>query len=168
MLYYANARSAFLTDAWLWWVLPPGICIAGVVLGFALIGYALEERARPRLRTVGGGRAVLPSVEHTRSRSRRRPGRSSGPPSCRQPDRRVRHRERTLRVVDGVSLSIRRGEALGIVGESGSGKTTLVTTVLGLLRTPARITSGSVRLAGKDLATLRPPISGTSVARRWR
>ena len=74
MLYYANARSAFLTDAWLWWVLPPGICIAAVVLGFALIGYALEERSRPRLRAAGGGRIILPAVEATRlSRSRPRP-----------------------------------------------------------------------------------------------
>jgi len=57
MLHYAHARSAFLTDAWLWWVLPPGLCIATVVLGLALIGYALEERARPRLRTFGTGMA---------------------------------------------------------------------------------------------------------------
>lgn len=58
MLYYANARSAFLTDAWLWWVLPPGLCIAAVVLGFALVGHALEERARPRLRTIGSSAVV--------------------------------------------------------------------------------------------------------------
>lgn len=50
MLFYANARSAFLTDAWLWWVLPPGLCIAAVVVSFAFLGYALEERADPRLR----------------------------------------------------------------------------------------------------------------------
>ena len=51
MLFYANARSAFLTDAWLWWVVPPGLCIAAVVVSFAFIGYGLEERADPRLRT---------------------------------------------------------------------------------------------------------------------
>lgn len=50
MLFYANSRSAFLTDAWLWWVLPPGLCIAAVVVSFAFLGYALEERADPRLR----------------------------------------------------------------------------------------------------------------------
>ncbi len=50
MLFYANSRSAFLTDAWLWWVLPPGLCIAAVVVGFAFLGYGLEERADPRLR----------------------------------------------------------------------------------------------------------------------
>ncbi len=46
----AHSRSAFLTDAWLWWVLPPGAAIAVTVLAFALLGYAFEERARPALR----------------------------------------------------------------------------------------------------------------------
>lgn len=50
ILYYANARGAYLTNAWLWWVVPPGLCIAGAVLGFALTGLALEEAADPRLR----------------------------------------------------------------------------------------------------------------------
>ncbi|MEJ7809968.1 MAG: ABC transporter permease [Gemmatimonadaceae bacterium] len=48
MLFYANARSAFLTDAWVWWVLPPGLCIGLTVLAFALIGFAAEERAWPQ------------------------------------------------------------------------------------------------------------------------
>lgn len=51
ILFYANARSAFLADAWLWWVLPPGLCIAAVVVSFAFLGYALEERIDPRLRS---------------------------------------------------------------------------------------------------------------------
>lgn len=50
ILYYANVRGAFLTGAWIWWVLPPGLCITAVVLGFAFTGYALEEAANPRLR----------------------------------------------------------------------------------------------------------------------
>ncbi len=51
ILFYAKARSAFLADAWLWWVLPPGLCIAAVVVSFAFLGYALEERVDPRLRS---------------------------------------------------------------------------------------------------------------------
>ena len=158
MLYYANSRSAFLTDAWLWWVLPPGICIAAAVLGFALIGYALEERARPRLRTVGRGQAILPSVEHNRfpDPARAPVDLSDRPLVVDNLTIEYAAPGATLRVVNGVSFSIRRGEALGIVGESGSGKTTLVTTVLGLLRPPARITNGRVVLAGEDLATRRP------------
>jgi peptide/nickel transport system permease protein len=49
-LYYASARGAFLTRAWLWWVLPTGLAISLVVVAFAFVGYALEERADPRLR----------------------------------------------------------------------------------------------------------------------
>ncbi|MCX8103392.1 MAG: ABC transporter permease [Candidatus Bipolaricaulota bacterium] len=50
VLYYAQARGAFLTGAWVWWVLPPGALITLSVLGFALVGYALERRSNPRLR----------------------------------------------------------------------------------------------------------------------
>lgn len=50
MLHYAQARAALLTGAWLYWVIPPGLCIAAVVLGFALVGLALEQVTDPRLR----------------------------------------------------------------------------------------------------------------------
>lgn len=49
-LYYAQVRSAFLSGAWKWWVLPPGLLITTAVLGFAFTGYALEEVLHPRLR----------------------------------------------------------------------------------------------------------------------
>ena len=54
------------------------------------------------------------------------------------------------RAVDGVTLEIAPGEALGIVGESGSGKSVTWLAALGLLPTKARVT-GSVRLDGKEL-----------------
>ncbi|WP_404321525.1 ABC transporter permease [Cytobacillus firmus] len=50
ILYYAQARGAFLTDAWIWWVLPPGVLITTLVIGFAFTGYSLEEVLNPRLR----------------------------------------------------------------------------------------------------------------------
>ncbi|QOR64586.1 ABC transporter permease [Cytobacillus suaedae] len=50
ILYYAQARGAFLTDAWVWWVLPPGLLITTLVIGFAFTGYSLEEILNPRLR----------------------------------------------------------------------------------------------------------------------
>jgi peptide/nickel transport system permease protein len=50
MLYWAQVRGAFLTPAWLWWVLPPGLLIAAASLGFALVGFSLEQRINPRLR----------------------------------------------------------------------------------------------------------------------
>jgi len=50
ILYYAQARGAFLTDAWVWWILPPGLLITTLVIGFAFTGYSLEEVMNPRLR----------------------------------------------------------------------------------------------------------------------
>ncbi|SIS92604.1 peptide/nickel transport system ATP-binding protein/oligopeptide transport system ATP-binding protein [Gemmobacter megaterium] len=57
-------------------------------------------------------------------------------------------------VVDGVSLSLAAGETLGIVGESGCGKSILSLSILGLLPSGARITSGSIRLEGRDLTRM--------------
>ncbi|MCQ3804748.1 MAG: ABC transporter permease [Acidimicrobiia bacterium] len=48
-LYWAQTRGAFLTPAWKWWVLPPGLLIMLASLGFALIAFSLEERINPRL-----------------------------------------------------------------------------------------------------------------------
>ncbi|ACB76003.1 ABC transporter ATP-binding protein [Opitutus terrae] len=53
----------------------------------------------------------------------------------------------TVKAVDGVSLSIARGEVLGLVGESGCGKSTLARTILQLVPT----TSGTVVLEGRNL-----------------
>jgi ABC-type dipeptide/oligopeptide/nickel transport system permease subunit len=53
MLYWAFQTGAFSYGAW-WWIVPPGVCIALSVFGFALLGYAIEEYANPRLRTSGG------------------------------------------------------------------------------------------------------------------
>ncbi len=55
----------------------------------------------------------------------------------------------TLRAVDGVSLTIHRGETVGLVGESGSGKSSLLRAILGLQRTRA----GEVRLLGEVFST---------------
>ncbi|UVE48597.1 ABC transporter ATP-binding protein [Pseudomonas chlororaphis] len=57
---------------------------------------------------------------------------------------------RLRRVVDGVSLQLRRGQTLGIVGESGSGKTTLTRMILGL-ETPD---SGDIQLLGEPWLSL--------------
>lgn len=60
-------------------------------------------------------------------------------------------------VLNGVSVSVRAGECLGIVGAQGSGKTTFSNAVLGLVP----VTSGSIRFRGEDIV-------GASHGRRRR
>lgn len=50
ILFYAQARGAFLNGSWPWWVVPPGLLISLTVLGFVLLGRSLEEVLIPRLR----------------------------------------------------------------------------------------------------------------------
>jgi oligopeptide/dipeptide ABC transporter ATP-binding protein len=70
-----------------------------------------------------------------------------------------RRERKRVRALDGVSVSVREQETLGVVGESGCGKTTLGRTILGLI--PA--TSGQVLFEGQDLVPL-----GAQVMRRYR
>ncbi|MFO1035100.1 MAG: ABC transporter ATP-binding protein [Hyphomicrobiales bacterium] len=56
-----------------------------------------------------------------------------------------------IKAVDGVSLTLKRGQTIGIVGESGSGKSTLARALLRLL--PSQ---GAIRFDGKDIAALGP------------
>jgi ABC-type oligopeptide transport system ATPase subunit len=55
-----------------------------------------------------------------------------------------------VRAVDGVSLSIEKGEIMGLVGESGCGKSTLSRTIMQLVRA----TSGEIWLEGENLCAL--------------
>jgi len=60
-----------------------------------------------------------------------------------------------VRAVDGVDLTIGRGETLGVVGESGCGKTVTAMTVLKLIAMPpGKIVEGRILWKGRDLVPL--------------
>ena len=60
-------------------------------------------------------------------------------------------RDGVAKAVDGVSLSLDRGEILGLVGESGSGKSVTGFSILGLVDPPGRVVGGRIVFDGSDL-----------------
>ena len=74
----------------------------------------------------------------------------------------------TIRAVDDASFDVARGQRIGIVGESGSGKSTLGLAIMGLIRSPGRVSGGTIELQGRDLVGLDEralsAIRGKSVA----
>ena len=69
------------------------------------------------------------------------------------------YRRGSVRVLESVSLQLRRGETLGIVGESGCGKSTLARAIARFVPT----SGGAVRFDGHDVLSLRGP-----ALRSWR
>ena len=73
-----------------------------------------------------------------------------------------------LRAVDGVSMTLDKGEVLGIVGESGSGKSVGMLALMGLVPHPGRVEADRLRFEGKDLQRLsqreRRALTGKDVA----
>jgi peptide/nickel transport system permease protein len=142
--------------------------LAVVITGVALTLFAnalrdeLEQSGRPRRR-----RAAVVTMAATAAGPVRRdsdtivheePGSTApAPPLLRieglavgypQPDGSV------TRVVDNVSLDVRRGEVHGLIGESGSGKTQTAWSILRLLPAGGEILAGSIGLDGEDLSTV--------------
>jgi peptide/nickel transport system ATP-binding protein len=62
-----------------------------------------------------------------------------------------RTRHGTVRALEDVSLSVERGEIVGVVGESGSGKSVLAYAVMGLQDAAARVQGGRIMFGGMDM-----------------
>jgi ABC-type glutathione transport system ATPase component/ABC-type dipeptide/oligopeptide/nickel transport system permease subunit len=135
-LYYANARAAFLGESWLWWVLPPGLGIALLVTGFALLGVGRPRGAALRAAMIPRGAAPDPHPSQLLEAGDLHVSQAGVP------------------ILRGLDLQLAPGEVVGLAGLSGAGKTTLVQTILGLLPR-AEISRGGVWLAGHEL--LRMP-----------
>ena len=145
-LYFANNGSAILTDAWLWWIVPPGVALTVLIVGLAFVGFAFEEGADPQL-----------SGHGWRPPSRRRlaqevPARC--PPQVRLDVRAMSVDFDGVAVVREADVRVGRGRVLGLVGESGSGKSTLGLSVPGLVAPPGRIHAEAVMLGDVDLRRL--------------
>ena len=63
-------------------------------------------------------------------------------------------RKSVLRAVDNFSLSLEKGDILGIVGESGAGKSTVGNALIGLLEPPGQMTKGEIFLDGNRIDNL--------------
>ncbi|MEU6415309.1 dipeptide/oligopeptide/nickel ABC transporter permease/ATP-binding protein [Microbispora sp. NPDC046933] len=151
MLNYAQNGFALQRGAW-WWFVPPGLIIALFGCGLALVNFGIDEIINPRLRNVPRrGRADRP--------------RDPRPVPRQDPDVVLTVRdlsvtyqaERPVEAVRAASLTLHRGEILGLAGESGCGKTTLAYAVSRLHRPPAEITAGTVTFhdrSGRDVDVL--------------
>lgn len=137
-----------------WQILIPGLVLAATVLAFNTLGDGIRDALGLGLPRVAGvkGRLGLTSVKNS-------PAVANATPT----DELLNVRGLTVEfhthagpvtVVDDVSLSVRRGEVLGLVGESGSGKSVTSMSIMRLLPTPpARIVRGSVTFDGRELLT---------------
>lgn len=131
----------------------------GMGLIFISHDLAVVRRMTERQLVFKDGRIVAPDSEYARQlASAATPGPPAAPTALGAPvvelDN-VTVRRGNTAALDGVSLTIRAGERLGIVGGSGSGKTTLLHTIAGLITPDA----GTVRVDGSMRMVFQDPYS---------
>jgi len=163
-------REGFANNAirggWWWWWAPPGLLVALLGTGLALLNFGIDEFINPRLRTAGLSRNAA-----------KKAGIKVGTTLGLTPVREVAHADAkayrpagdevlTIRglsvdygygadavhAVTDCDLILHRGKVLGLAGESGSGKSTIALAAIRLLRAPAVITSGEVLFHSRPAA----------------
>jgi peptide/nickel transport system permease protein len=154
-----NTAAAYMDLNW-FLAVPPGIAIIVTVLSVNLIGDVIRDSigrgiAVPVQRDAAAARfdVVVPAASIA----------SSDALLAREDDvLRVENLQvmvstregNEVPVITDLSISIARGETLGLVGESGSGKTLTGLAILGLIGAGGRATHGSILLNGQDLRKL--------------
>ncbi|MCB2109997.1 MAG: dipeptide/oligopeptide/nickel ABC transporter permease/ATP-binding protein [Defluviimonas sp.] len=146
-----EARPALITAPHT--LVVPGLAIFVIVMSINLLGDGLRDALDPRLRS---GALARPSPVTLIERAEVPAARAApGFLDLDALDTRFRVGRRLYKAVNGVSLSIARGECLGLIGESGSGKSVTALSIMGLVASPPGvITGGAVRLEGEDVLAL--------------
>jgi peptide/nickel transport system permease protein len=160
MLYWAQSSQALLQGACPW-IATPGLCIAALGTAFALLNFAVDEVANPRLRS----ERVAAESKSLALQPAGAPPKSDALLQLLNLEAGYLTEKGTVRAVKDVNLEVHRGEFLGIAGESGCGKSTLAFAVAQLLRPPGQVLAGEVWLNGQELVRLPPEILRQT---RWK
>ncbi len=84
---------------------------------------------------------------------------TNGVPLLEMRDLRVRfpmENKRSVYAVNGISLTLNKGESLGVVGESGCGKSVTFSTVMRLIKSPPAVIEGEILFEGRDILKFSP------------